>query len=1010
MRRFFGWYLCLVFLTLLGRSVGAQEASFRALLSRLAPQDPQASLGSLKARPGFRVELVCSEPLVSDPIAIDWGPDGRLWVVEMGDYPQGGDPAADAQGRVRWLEDSDHDGRYDRSTVFLDKLNFPTGVMAWKRGILIACAPDILYAEDSDGDGRADRQEVLLRGFVVANPQHQVNSLCWGLDNWIYGANGDNGGTISSFAGGTPVDIHARDFRFDPQSGELQTQTGMSQYGRCRDDWGNWFGGRNLQPIWHCALDDQYLRRNSFLVPPDPCVDLLEPPIAPPVYPISTALPRFNELWTMNRFTAACGICIYRDELFGPSFESSGFVCEPAYNLVHRLQLRPHGVTFRGERAPDEQTSEFLASTDHWFRPVQARTGPDGALWVVDMYRLIIEHPDFIPQQWHAELDFRAGRGMGRIYRVLPEGVDARPWQPLDQLSVVELASLLDTPNGPCRDMIQQRLVQADDHTAIVPLRRLLCESRRAQIRVSALATLDGLNAIDAATLQVSLADSHPAVRRQAIRLAEPLLDTQPALALQVLQRLDDPDPQVRLQLAYALGEWHDRRAGDALARLAARDAQDPLLIAAVMSSATHYPDQMLRRLLELPSLSAAQVTLVENLMRLVFEAERLDALAFGVQHLVRPREDRYETWQYSLLAGLADAVEFRGRSLRDLRDEGNDDLTRAIDQAVGLLGQASRDALDPEIEPVRRVEALRLVGRGVSGDEPTAEPTVEQLAQLLVPQTPVAVQRGAVEALARRAPADLAAILLEGWSQLGPDIRPVVLDILMQEEPSSLLLLDLVAAGDLSANELGVANRSRLILHTSSGVRARAAEVFRPSTPAERLAAMDRIRTRLGTPADVDRGRDVFRKHCATCHRLEEEGTDIGPNLLALTDRSSENLLVSILDPDRAVEPRYVEYSAVTERGRIFSGIIASETGNSLTLVDAQGSQHTLLRSELVELVSTGKSLMPVGVEELIGDPQDLLNLIAYLQWVQPDPAAKRPAIPEEHRASAAESQGVGE
>ena len=405
----------------------AQDPPFREILGKIKPKSPRESLDCLRVREGFRVELACAEPLVTDPIAIDWGPDGRLWVVDMGDYPTGGDGSEAAGGCVRYLEDTDGDGRYDRSQVFLDGLNFPTGVMPWRTGVLITCAPEILYAEDTDGDGKADRREVLYRGFVEGNPQHRVNALRWGLDNWIYGANGDSGGTITSLKTGEQVDIHARDFRIRPDTGAIQTQTGMAQYGRCRDDWGNWFGGRNLQPSWHCALEDHYLRRNPYLAPPDACIDLMDPPTCARVYPISAELPRFNELWTLNRFTAACGIEVYRDDLFGPEFAHSYFVCEPAYNLVHHSVLQPKGTTFFSRRAPQELTSEFLASSDPWFRPVQVRTGPDGALWVVDMYRLVIEHPDYIPERWHDQLEFHAGRGMGRIYRVLPAGAKPRP-------------------------------------------------------------------------------------------------------------------------------------------------------------------------------------------------------------------------------------------------------------------------------------------------------------------------------------------------------------------------------------------------------------------------------------------------------------------------------------------------------------------------------------------------------------------------------------------------------
>ena len=966
----------------------AQEVSFRAILSRLAPKDPQQSLACLQVRSGFRVELVCSEPLVSDPIAIDWGPDGRLWVVEMGDYPQGQDDAEMARGRIRFLEDTDHDGRYDRSTVFLDGLSFPTGVMCWENGVLITCAPDLLYAEDVDGDGKADRREVLFRGFVEGNPQHRVNCLRWGLDNWVYGANGDSGGIILSLKTGRQVDIHARDFRLRPDTGVLETQTGMSQYGRCRDDWGNWFGGRNLQPSWHCALDDQYLRRNPYLVPPDPCVDLMDPPTCARVYPISTPLPRFNEFWTLNRFTAACGIAVYRDDLFGPSFSSSYFVCEPTYNLVHRSVLCPQGTTYSSRRASDEQQSEFLASTDHWFRPVQVRTGPDGALWVVDMYRLVIEHPDYIPAKWHAELDFFAGCGQGRIYRVLPCQVEARPVVRLVDLLTAQLVQALDHPNGSQRDTVQRLLVSRRDRSAAEALRAMAGSSPRAKTRLSALCTLDGLGALDATTLLPAVDDSHAAVRRHAIRLSEKWLGDSSELSAALLQRLQDPDPQVRMQLAYTLGAWDDRRAGDALARIALRDPNDPLLIAAVMSSATQYPEEMLQRLLSHRAQSDAQVALIANLLRLVLESEQTDALVLGLRRIAAPLGACYEPWQYTLLASLIDAIEYRGQTLQQWHEEASGELRQAIEATSGLFEQAEVDAVDASLADSRRVEAMRLMGRALKSQEDDAL----RLSRLLVPQTPVVVQSSVVDAMARLAPEDLPDILLPDWARHGPDVRPKIVAILVGREKWALRLLDYVAAGDVLANELGVANRGQLILHSSAQVRSRASQLFRPSTASERLSAIDRYRQGLQAPANVIHGRELFRKHCTTCHRLENEGTDIGPDLLALTDRSPEALLVAILDPDRAVEPRYVEYSAETLRGHVFSGIVTGESGNSVTLIDAQGIKHTLVRSEVVDLVSTGKSLMPVGVEELLTSPNDLTDLIAYVRSVEADPATKRP------------------
>ncbi len=988
----------------------AQDVPFREILSLLAPKSPHASLDCLKASRRFRVELVCAEPLVSDPIAIDWGPDGRLWVVEMGDYPQG-KPGPDAQrkvgdargaplarGRVRFLEDTDGDGEYDRSTVFLDRLSFPTGVMVWGRGVLVTCAPDIFYAEDTDGDGKADRREVLFHGFVEGNPQHRVNGLRWGLENWIYGANGDSGGIITSRKTGKQVDIHARDFRLRVGTGEFETQTGMAQYGRCRDDWGNWFGGRNLQPLWHCALDDQYLRRNPFLVPPDPCVDLMDPPTCAPVFPISSTLPRFNEFWTLNRFTAACGIAAYRDDLFGPSFATSVFVCEPTYNLVHRSVLHPRGTTFFSRRAPDEQQSEFLASTDHWFRPVQARTGPDGALWIVDMYRLIIEHPDFIPEKWHKELDFQAGRGRGRIYRVLPNGVEARREPRLNRLAVAQLVQALDHPNGPRRDMIQQRIVRSQDRSAIEPLRELVLSTARPQARLSALCTLDGLRAVDVDLLEQVLRDAHPAMRRHAIRLAEPLINEAPKLQDALLRRLKDPAAQVRMQLAYSLGAWRDRRAGNALARIALDDAEDPLMIAAVMSSASRFPDEMLKRMLEDHAPSTAQVALVENLLRLVFEAEQSDALALGLQRVAAKHGDRYQLWQYRLLASLIDVIEYRGETFKQFAEHAPRPLRAAIASTVHLFRQADLDALNAQQNAALRVQAIRLVGRAPA----ESPPDPEQFADLLVPQTPIAVQVAVVKLLTRLEPPDLAAILLDGWAQHGPELRPRIVDVLVSRADWARELLRSIESGDVAVNELGAVHRSRLILHNSPEIRHLASRLMRQSSPAELLTTIERFRERLSEPVDVPHGRKVFRKHCATCHRLEDEGTNVGPDLLALADRDPEKMLVAILDPDRAVEPRYVEYSVITLRGRILAGIVATETGNSLTLIDAQGAEHRLVRSDVDELVSTGKSLMPVGVLQLFERDQDLLDVIAYVRSVEKDPASKR-VVPGTHEEESA-------
>ncbi|MBI3465358.1 MAG: polysaccharide deacetylase family protein, partial [Planctomycetes bacterium] len=324
------------------------------------PRSPEAGLKSMRAKPGFAVELVAAEPLVMDPVAFDWGPDGKLWVVEMADYPLGMDGRGKFGGRVRYLEDTDGDGKYDRSTLFLDGLGYPDGVIAWRAGVLVSCAPEILYAADTDGDGRADRREPLYIGFGEGNQQHRMNGFWSGLDNWLYCANGNSGGEVQSLRTGEKLKIGRRDFRIRPETGAIQPQTGETQFGRATDDWGNWFGCSNSNPAYHFALDDVYLLRNIHFAPPDARVSISTMPGAAPVFPISRTLARFNDYNAANRFTSACGLTIYRDELLGPEFTGNTFVSEPVHNLVHREIVTASGATFTSRRSADEARSEFL--------------------------------------------------------------------------------------------------------------------------------------------------------------------------------------------------------------------------------------------------------------------------------------------------------------------------------------------------------------------------------------------------------------------------------------------------------------------------------------------------------------------------------------------------------------------------------------------------------------------------------------------------------------------------
>jgi len=953
-------------------------------LPRFPAVKPANAAETFQVKKGFRLELAASEPLVNSPVTIAFDELGRMFVIEMIDYSERRDETPHL-GRVRLVEDTDGDGKYDKATTFADNLPWPTAVICYGGGIFVGTTPDILWLKDTNGDSKADERKVVFTGFgsgaARLNVQALLNSFNWGLDNRVHGATGPNGGTeVKATAGGESLNLRGRDFSFDPRSLKLRAESGGGQYGLSFDSYGRKFVCSNSDHLQMLLFDQRYAARNPAFALPSPRVSIAADGPAAEVFRLSP-----DEPWRIVRtrwrisgvvpgavegggrvsgyFTGATGATIYRGDAYGPEFVDNAFIGDAGGNLVHRKVLSPNGVALTGKRPADEQNIEFLASRDTWFRPVHFQNGPDGCLYVVDMYREVIEHPWSIPEAIKKHIDLNSGNDRGRIWRVVPENFKRPTLPKFANFDAQQLATCLDHPNAWIRETAARLIYERADRRAIATLESMLERSQSAVGRIHALHTLNGLLALNNQHLIAALGDVDERVREHAVKLSEEALangNNQSSLGPRLMAMTGEVSPRVRFQLALTLGEVRDPARPRALADLMRHDPDNALMRAAVLNSLTEGVGEVF-------------TTLVQD-MRFRSKSGSDECLR-QLAELIGARNQQVEVRAVLEFAAQPDpAAPVAGwvRALGDGTVRAGTTLAAVdkLNRLKSVFASAAQTIDSPQATEAARLQAAQLLAL-----TSYAEAGPRLLRLLDAPAEPVKL--AAIGSLARFSASEIGPELIKRWSSFSPRARADALAALTTRPDRALALLKAVEAGSVKPAELPAATVKSLQTSRDNAVASLAAKVFPPAPkPADALKSLQPALTLTG---DATRGKATYMERCASCHRAGKDGYALGPDFVTVRTAGKEKLLASIIDPNAEVAPQFIAFQVDTKDDESHTALIGDETPSQVTLRMASGQSVTLSRSRVKGMKSSGQSLMPENLAAGLSS-QAMADLIEFV------------------------------
>jgi putative membrane-bound dehydrogenase-like protein len=955
--------------------------------------DLKKALDSFQIEPGMRIDLIAAEPLVIDPVALVFDEDRQMYVVEDRGYPDPAEGGAPTRlGRIALLKDTNGDGKYDKRSEFVTGLTYPNGILPWKGGVFVTCSPDLYYFKDTNGDGIADIKKVVLTGFFATQTaQIRTSHPILGLDGWIYVTGGLNGGNITSpeHPDRPAVSYKSADGRFNPETFEFQATGGKSQFGLTFDSYGRRFGTSNRHPVMHTVMEPWYLKRNPNLLFNESVQNVSKTEADAVVYPISHAvtsadfIPKLIGRSHAGTFTAASGLLSFNGTALTPAHQGNIFICESAQNLVQRQIVNPEGVSFKS-KIPYEGR-EFLSSTDEWFRPVFLQHGPEGALYLADMHRKVIDHPAYIPEEARAGLDWESGKSEGRIYRIVRKDFKEKKYDPVTGLSskssTERIISYISSAEEWERATAHRLLLERNDMASIPSLKKIAINATYPESRARALWLLNSLNSLDADLIKKAMLDKVSGVREQAVLLAGSCIEKYPELVQSLVAVSNDEAMRVRFNSALVLGSLEGTGVVKALAKIAAHDGKDQWVRAAVLSGIEKRMPIFLSSLREQQgSDPMAYAAVMKDLSRLFGNAGTVADCRILLQEVLSASGD--DEWRVSAILGLAEGTNGRtkefGTSPKGILYAllGTNSSPANVQSLDNFINKSIVLAENGSGRTQLRILATALLGYT---DFDRASKTLQKM---LDPRTPPELLLESVSAITRLNDPRGAALLTakQAWSAYTPRVKSAVISALVSKAVFISELFRAIENGTITSAEISSADRIRLMSNKDQKLSEQAKLLFKELEGGDRMQIYQEYRKSLALASNVQLGKAVFQKSCSACHTYQKEGGKVGPDLTGVKNQPAEALLLHILVPNYEVLPAYQSISVSTNDGRSLSGWLVSETENSMTLRTTFGTDEAILRKNIVTLSNSGLSLMPDGLERSISK-DEMAKLIAYLK-----------------------------